>query len=665
MPVVNEITEEEISRAAQLLLGGSGTFDEERRAFIRRLDTLDLHAVPGSGKTTALLAKLIALEHRLPLANGAGILVVSHTNAAVDEIRTRIAEHCPRLFGAPNFVGTIQSFVDQFFALPFYTSRFHHRPIRINDDLHNERAEQFMKCSFCDFPEPETKNAKYFLSATRAATDLRLAYADNQWTVVNRTGKPLAIKKPSRGTCWTQEEVAGVAAWLRKFKLQIMKDGILCFDDAYLLAERYIGLAPRIATIIRRRFPLVFIDEMQDMNARQHDLLERLFFDPACYYQRIGDRNQSIHGEGAAGGADHGAARNPSLTLTKRLRRSPATAAVVSCFALHSPGLKIEGTNSPTLKPRMILYQDQTTQTVLPRFSEIVRAEIDAGRIPLNDRTKFRAVAWNTTWPEGVGSAGKLRLVDFCPQFSRSPVVGRAEASSLDTALRDCLRPAASMRTREAGMLKVFLRILRLQEVRNPIFSTHFTPTSLLKHLHENHPEYYSQFSLHRLRWAMAATTGTPDAVIAEIRRHVPEFLSHFDQTLKNAASYVSAPAITQESHPEFLGNTVRLHGFNIELASVHAVKGQTHTATLYFESAFQADGRGDDAKCYESQRLAPQFLGQPFSAPKARVQQSAKMVYVGFSRPTHLLCFAVHKKRFDASLAAVAGQTWDIVDLG
>ena len=665
MPAVSKISDADISRAAHLLFGGSGTFDDERRAFIRRLDTLDLHAVPGSGKTTALLAKLIALENRLPLANGAGVLVVSHTNAAVDEIRSTIAIHCPKLFGAPNFVGTIQSFVDQFLALPYYTNCFHHRPVRINDALHNERANQFMKCTIKGFSLPEQKRAKSFLARSDSASKLRLFLADGKLAVGKRHGRPLEIKNPSKGTTWSPDETTRVTEWLCKFMLQILSDGYLCYDDAYLLAERYLEQIPHISNILRRRFPIVFVDEMQDMNARQHDLLERLFYHSDCTYQRIGDRNQAIHGERDSDTPNQWVARNPSMTLTKSLRLSPSTAVVVSSFALHTPDLKIEGTSSPSLKPRMIVYQDETVKTVLTCFSEIVRAEIDAGRIPLNERTKFRAIAWNTTWPEGERSEGKLRLADFCPQFSRASAVGRTEHLCLEAALRDCFRPASSMRACEVGMLGVFLRILRLQGVRNPVFNTHFTRASLLNHLRENQPAYNSKFSLHRLRWAIAAINGTSDTVIEEIREHVPEFLSHFDQTLENASSYVSTPASPQEPRPECQGNIVRLHGFDIELASVHAVKGQTHTATLYFESAFQSDGKGDDAKCYESQRLAPQFLGQPFSTPKSRVQQSAKMVYVGFSRPTHLLCFAVHKKRFDANLAAVAGQTWDIVDLG
>jgi len=73
-----------------------------------------------------LLAKLLALENYLPFSNGAGILAISHTNAAVDEIRHRISYHCPKLFSPPNFIGTIQTFVDQFLAVPYYTNMVGH-----------------------------------------------------------------------------------------------------------------------------------------------------------------------------------------------------------------------------------------------------------------------------------------------------------------------------------------------------------------------------------------------------------------------------------------------------------------------------------------------------------------------------------------------------------
>jgi DNA helicase II / ATP-dependent DNA helicase PcrA len=87
MPVTIEISEVEISYAEKILLAHGKNFDKERIAFIKDFDTLDLQAAPGSGKTTALLAKLLILEKYLPLSSDRGILIVSHTNAAVDEIK--------------------------------------------------------------------------------------------------------------------------------------------------------------------------------------------------------------------------------------------------------------------------------------------------------------------------------------------------------------------------------------------------------------------------------------------------------------------------------------------------------------------------------------------------------------------------------------------------
>lgn len=62
---IQPITDEEILYAETILLPEGKTFDDERRIFIKNLDTIDLQAVPGSGKTTALLAKLLILEKKI------------------------------------------------------------------------------------------------------------------------------------------------------------------------------------------------------------------------------------------------------------------------------------------------------------------------------------------------------------------------------------------------------------------------------------------------------------------------------------------------------------------------------------------------------------------------------------------------------------------------
>ena len=98
MPAKIKLKKSDIVYAENILLQEDQHFDTERKKFIFNLDTIDVQAVPGSGKTTALLAKLLMLENQLPFDDRSGILVISHTNAAIDEIKNKIAIFCPKLF---------------------------------------------------------------------------------------------------------------------------------------------------------------------------------------------------------------------------------------------------------------------------------------------------------------------------------------------------------------------------------------------------------------------------------------------------------------------------------------------------------------------------------------------------------------------------------------
>ena len=61
-----EISDVDIEGAERNLLPQGMAFDEERRQFIKHLESCDLLAVPGSGKTTALQAKLFCISRHLP-----------------------------------------------------------------------------------------------------------------------------------------------------------------------------------------------------------------------------------------------------------------------------------------------------------------------------------------------------------------------------------------------------------------------------------------------------------------------------------------------------------------------------------------------------------------------------------------------------------------------
>lgn len=219
------ITDQDILYAEGILLEPSQSFDDERKDFIRDFRTLDLQAVPGSGKTTALLAKLLILERYMPFDDNEGILLLSHTNAAIDEIKERIGNYCPQLFQYPNFIGTIQSFVDTFLAIPFYTNKFKTRPFRIDNETYYEQVEQFYNntpnLSLISYLNRQRDGLAFLKSIRLSKNEVKLV------EYVNGTIENFKLKDPTKPNYKA----------LLKFKLNLLKKGYLHFDDGYTLAN--------------------------------------------------------------------------------------------------------------------------------------------------------------------------------------------------------------------------------------------------------------------------------------------------------------------------------------------------------------------------------------------------------------------------------------------
>jgi DNA helicase-2/ATP-dependent DNA helicase PcrA len=107
---------------ATAFAGRDGT--DPRLAVLGSMETLDIEACPGSGKTTLLVAKLAILANKWR-HHRQGICVLSHTNAARNEIETKLSS-CSAgtaLLRYPHFVGTIHSFVNEFLAIPWLRSQ--------------------------------------------------------------------------------------------------------------------------------------------------------------------------------------------------------------------------------------------------------------------------------------------------------------------------------------------------------------------------------------------------------------------------------------------------------------------------------------------------------------------------------------------------------------
>ena len=392
MQQVINITDEEIKYAEQLLLPVGKSFDDERKAFIRNLNTIDLQAVPGSGKTTALLAKLVILERKLPFSDGSGILVLSHTNAAIDEVKEKIQKHCPRLFAYPNFIGTIQSFVDEFLAVPIYNLGFKRKLNWIDTDRYQEELVRLFNIIAWkkEYDEPtkffyqrhikraekEAKNDKKLtkeLCIKYIETEVRGLYYDFITEVIKNKDNDVLLKNK------TNKRYIG----LKEIILEVLKKGIISYDYAYHFGEFYLQIIPQIKELVQKRFAFVFVDEMQDMDTHQYNLLEKIFYDngnSVSVIQRIGDKNQAIYYSVKAD--EVWVDREDILKLNGSQRLSKPIADVVKKFALHyDVNFDIVGKNDCDLKPHILVFENGVIGNIIPCFAQIVKEYKENGRL--------------------------------------------------------------------------------------------------------------------------------------------------------------------------------------------------------------------------------------------------------------------------------------------
>lgn len=665
-----DITENDIEYAEKKLWAEGQHFDDERRAFIKNLEVIDLQAVPGSGKTTALLAKLLILERKLPFVDNSGILVLSHTNVAIDEIKHKIELFCPKLFRYPNFIGTIQSFVDEFLAIPYYTTIYKKKPVRIDNEIYEERVNHILQNRWLPKYNLSLDDLKKIQNIKMANQDLfkniRLDTNDVGEIILIKElndKEKLNVKKP-KGADYSNEEKEKLYEWFLSFKKNILKQGILHFDDAYFLAKAYLFYFPKIKEIIQKRFSYVFVDEMQDMETHQYDLLEKLFYDDGnstSIFQRIGDKNQAIFNNIESNEVNW-IDRENNLTLTNSHRLSSKIANVVKSFAINNPNnFDIIGLNKCDIKPHIILFDDTSKERVISKFAELVKGFKEEDRLIDYGKYPIKAICWNAKWK----SETELRITNYFPTYKKDNTKSKQDYDTLKSYLLFYDRNSKTLKSIKNNIINAFLKVLRFENILDDN-ERYFTKYILFKTLKEKYFDKYQEFNLRLYHWSMLILKGKLDEAYNEIKSYMNDFIKIFDET-KNLT--ISSSLFNQESQTlqvpdnieELKENNLYTEGdINIEVVTVHSVKGQTHCATLYLESFYYNDG----GKSYESQRLADAFLGNSITNRGIRIQQSLKMTYVGFSRPTNLLCVAIHKDRFTQCLSQINTEIWEIKEI-
>lgn len=669
-------TIEEIKAAHDILLPGKPDFEEDKVKVIESNESCDIKACPGSGKTTVLLAKLSILSNRMPFADGSGICVLTHTNVAIDEIKARFGGKADLLFNYPNFCGTIQAFVDRFLTIPFYNSIRTKSLVTVDDD----RAIALIKKEFYNTSWDDQKALNHLF---RDNSEYKKACNEKRWEDVMRMKadfvsqvyyevlKDKYYKKygdtPSIASS-NPKNPSPTYSFLHNVRASAFREGVLKYDDAYSVGLSYYSLKPDIRESLSKRFKYVFIDEVQDSSQLQLDLLDAVLDVKKTIVQRFGDECQSIYN------IDEACAWKPvnalSLNVSKRFGECIAKVLRTVCIKDNN---ELRGNNDvDSVKPVMLVYTD--AQKVLPAFAQLLRkrkiGEETIADIALKERKKD---SLNRVNIKAVGFVGKpkeingewLSLHRYFPQFENQTTAKKpfGEAITLNTFLQKNSVQDNPQEYR-SHLLDALVTVLERADIKKEN-GRRYNKTTMLERLEEVKPELYELLKSNISQWVLEMCN-SEYSVDAEVFDSVKSFVSTGFATVfgirtgigavktflkKEESSYYETKSEQQSE------NLYRDGELEIEVATVHSVKGETHAATLFLETKYYK---------FESEHFGAQLCGEAYNPRRgdSHILPALKVAYVAMSRPKYLLAYAIHKDRFDQLDRGKLDGIWDVKDV-
>lgn len=634
--------------------------DDPRRRALLCTTSMDVQACPGSGKTTLLVAKLAILVKKWRWRDR-GILVLSHTNIARKEVERLLAKHAygHKLLSYPHYIGTIQSFVDGFLALPFLKSQGL-ETFRIDDGAFAKAADshaQTCKKKFFWFLKRPHQGIEFLKKARFEyfQGSLRVGCAERNFNL-NRDSDSFGA--------------------MSNMKETLAKKGIFRFDDMFAMAEKYVFDYPWSLQGLRSRFSWVFVDEMQDSTDTADSLLNHLFSD-GCIYQRFGDGNQSIfHGEGNE--KPQSSFPNESLCIdlpqSKRFGRLIANLAS-PLSAIHPQVL--EGTaERSNFQNTIFLFDDASVKSVLPAFGAVIREHFGQ-TLPRNFIAKAigfrrspRRTPTNKDLPHDIG--------DYWPEFDYKFIKksgGEARLLEFVTKVRSLCNKTGEFKE---GYSLAVEGLVRSAEELGLVDSEdkHISKAVLLHAVVKSSDEIRRHFDsimvdlcmnsahLTNNNWA-TLVKAVLEFLMKLFSNHKPTKLNEFFEWDDRFAVSPQSTNINSLSRRNIYRYERDGLSCDIEVATIHSVKGETHDATLVLETYFN--------KNHDLKKTIPFLFAATNDCASAdeNTKEHLKRVYVAMTRPRSLLCLALRKdhlgnsaKATEVTLKKLIAKGWRINDL-
>lgn len=226
-------------------------------------------AGPGSGKTKTLtikLARMAASDIRPPRK----VACVTYSNECVLELQRRL-----KRLGIDErtnvFIGTVHSFCLQHVVLPFAHL--------VGESIPHQIAVATSKEQDLIFAEA----VRDLIGADENPDSLRIPALKHRRTILDRSPDEWYVEYPDYG------------AVIDRYEEILHGRGLVDFDDMALMGRRLITEHDWIRRAIKAKFPILVIDEYQDLGLPLHEIVLALL-ESGTRILAVGDPNQSIYG---------------------------------------------------------------------------------------------------------------------------------------------------------------------------------------------------------------------------------------------------------------------------------------------------------------------------------------------------------------------------------
>lgn len=616
-----QVRNDEIETIEKLLLPEGSHFPDDAKAVISCWESTDVSACPGSGKTTVLLAKLKILADRMPLDNGEGVCVLSHTNVAVNEIKTRLSSCADKLLNYPNFVGTIQSFIDLYIVKPYLKRKTTATLQVVDDDVFSFHLLSLIYKTN-DYPQlrgllKNNINKEIYPTMLDMAKSL---YLKDQALYLGRQTRPLAGK----GTKSSMQYILAIENLLKN-------EGMIRYKDAYLYAEEAIAeLSDKYVELFGRRFKYVFIDEYQDCDAVQRRALDKVFDKAKGCVMHIGDPDQAIYNSDAVNQEDW-IPNESALSIATSNRYGQEIADVISNLKKREGNI-ISANSLTSCQPTLIVFDDDSRNKVINTFITVLE----------NNALVSSEGIYKVIGAVKKKSLSGLKISDYWEDFDASGKhTGDYNYWNYIQKIVICLEQGKGYLA-ELQIRKLLCRILNY-------IGKKYTVYTIKGKLDQS---YFDVYKLAILQ-IFELKEYKKEVIDACIRKLVVGLITNADgSSVFGALPKYFLEEIYSSNNDIKHHNSMKIssNGITLQFDTVHGVKGETHDATLYLET---------ERKGVSDIKSILTYFGQ------GRLYQSSdynrKCVYVGMSRPRKLLCLAIHKNTYENS--GKVFESWKVVN--